>query len=83
MTGEITLRGKVLPVGEFEKNSGGKRAKYTDIILPAANQHDLKEIEPYYIEGLNLHFVDDMNTALELSLLPQKVKEPLDLSAVK
>lgn len=84
MTGEITLRGKVLPVGGIrEKILAAKRAKYTDIILPAANQHDLKEIEPYYIEGLNLHFVDDMKTALELSLLPQKVKKPLDLSAVK
>ena len=84
MTGEITLRGKVLPVGGIrEKILAAKRARYTDIILPSVNQHDLKEIEPSYIEGLQLHFVDDMKTVLQLALLPEKVEKPLNLSVEK
>ncbi|NPA43372.1 MAG: endopeptidase La [Chlorobi bacterium] len=58
MTGEITLRGKVLPVGGIkEKILAAKRAKYTDIILPEENKKDVEEIKPEYLEGLNFHFV--------------------------
>lgn len=80
MTGEITLRGKVLPVGGIrEKILAAKRARYTDVILPEANRHDVKEIEPSYIEGLNLHFVDTMQQVIDLALLEEKVEKPLQL----
>jgi len=58
MTGEITLRGKVLPVGGIkEKILAAKRAKYTDIILPEANRKDVEEIKPEYLDGLRFHFI--------------------------
>ncbi len=58
MTGEITLRGKVLPVGGIkEKILAAKRAKYTDIILPAENRKNVEEINKEYIEGLNFHYI--------------------------
>ncbi len=70
MTGEITLRGKVLPVGGIrEKILAAKRARYTDVILPEANKHDVKEIDPSYIAGLNLHFVDTMQEVIGIALL--------------
>ncbi|MGC8865958.1 MAG: endopeptidase La [Bacteroidales bacterium] len=80
MTGEITLRGKVLPVGGIrEKILAAKRARYTDVILPEANRHDVKEIEPSYIEGLHLHYVDTMQQVLDIALLEEKVEKPLQL----
>ncbi len=58
MTGEITLRGKVLPVGGIkEKILAAKRAKYKEIILPAENRKNVEEINPEYIEGLTFHYV--------------------------
>ena len=80
MTGEITLRGKVLPVGGIrEKILAAKRARYTDVILPEANRHDVKEIDPSYIEGLNLHFVDTMQEVIDLALLEEKVEKPVKI----
>ncbi len=67
MTGEITLRGKVLPVGGIkEKILAAKRAKYTDVILPEANQKDVEEINPEYIKGLHFHYVKRINEIPEL-----------------
>lgn len=80
MTGEITLRGKVLPVGGIrEKILAAKRARYTDVILPKANRHDVKEIDPSYIEGLNLHFVDSMRQVIDLALLKEKVERAVEV----
>lgn len=80
MTGEITLRGKVLPVGGIrEKILAAKRARYTDVILPEANRHDVKEIDPSYIEGLNLHFVDSMRQVIDLALLEEKVERAVEV----
>ncbi len=68
MTGEITLRGKVLPVGGIkEKILAAKRAKYTDIILPEANKKDVEEIKPEYIEGLKFHYIRKINEIPELA----------------
>lgn len=64
MTGEITLRGKVLPVGGIkEKILAAKRAGITDIVLSVENQKDIDDIDPKYVEGLRFHF---METALEV-----------------
>ncbi len=81
MTGEITLRGKVLPVGGIkEKILAARRGKITDIIISRENEKDLFEIKADYITGLNLHFVDTMAEVVELALLKDKVKNPLQIS---
>lgn len=69
MTGEITLRGKVLPVGGIkEKVLAAKRAGVTDIIMCADNQKDVLEINPNYIQGVNFHYVKRMSEVLNLAL---------------
>jgi ATP-dependent Lon protease len=69
MTGEITLRGKVLPVGGIkEKILAAKRAKIANVVLPAANEKDIKEIQPLYLEGITFHYVDRMKQVLDLVL---------------
>ncbi len=69
MTGEITLRGKVLPVGGIkEKMLAAKRAGIVDIILSQANQKDVNEIDPEYIKGVNFHFVKEMKEVISLAL---------------
>jgi len=81
MTGEITLRGKVLPVGGIkEKILAAKRAKIKEIIVSEENRKDVEDIKPIYIEGLKFHFVDSIMQVLELSLLKQKVKNPKKIS---
>ncbi len=81
MTGEITLRGKVLPVGGIkEKLLAAKRGKITDIILSVENEKDIAEIKSDYIQGLNLHFVDNMSEVINLALHKEKVKNPLQIS---
>ncbi|MCT4645428.1 MAG: endopeptidase La [Carboxylicivirga sp.] len=78
MTGEITLRGKVLPVGGIkEKILAAKRAGITDIILSQENQKDIEEINDIYLEGLEFHFVKEVSEVLALALLDEKVKNPL------
>ncbi len=73
MTGEITLRGRVMPVGGIkEKILAAKRARYTDVILPSENQNDIREIEPAYIEGLQLHFVDTLAGFLNWPFCPKR-----------
>lgn len=75
MTGEITLRGKVLPVGGIkEKILAAKRAAITDIILCTENEKDINEIEPHYLKGLTFHYVRNMSEVIELALLKQKVR---------
>ena len=80
MTGEITLRGKVLPVGGIkEKILAAKRAGIRDIIMCQKNQKDLEEINDSYIEGLTIHFVETVDDVIRLALMEQKVKNPLKL----
>lgn len=75
MTGEITLRGKVLPVGGIkEKILAAKRANIKEIILCHENKHDIDEIKPEYIEGLIFHYVDTMEEVLNIAITNQKVK---------
>jgi len=81
MTGEITLRGKVLPVGGIkEKILAAKRAKIKEIIVSEENRKDVEDIKEIYIEGLKFHFADNIMEVLELSLLKQKVKNPKKIS---
>ncbi len=78
MTGEITLRGKVLPIGGVkEKILAAKRAGITDILLCEANRKDIDEIDASYLKGLNFHFVDNMMDVLKIALLKQKVTNPM------
>ena len=75
MTGEITLRGKVLPVGGIkEKILAAKRANVTDIILSAYNEKDVKEINPLYVKGLRFHYIDEMIEMIDLALDTEKIK---------
>jgi ATP-dependent Lon protease len=81
MTGEITLRGKVLPVGGIkEKMLAARRANLTDIILSKENKKDIEEIKADYIAGLTFHYIDEMKEIRELALLNEKVKNPLELN---
>lgn len=80
MTGEITLRGKVLPVGGIkEKILAAKRAKIKEIILCEENKRDIEEIKPEYLKGLKFHYVTDMKEVLKIALTNQKVKNPKTL----
>jgi ATP-dependent Lon protease len=75
MTGEITLRGKVLPVGGIkEKILAAKRARIKEILLCEDNRRDIDEIKPEYLKGLKFHYVRDMREVLDLALTKQKVK---------
>jgi len=81
MTGEITLRGKVLPVGGIkEKILAAKRAKIKNIILSVENKKDIEEVKPDYIEGLNFIYVEKMMDVVNHSLLKEKIQFPLDLA---
>jgi ATP-dependent Lon protease len=74
MTGEITLRGKVLPVGGIkEKILAAKRAGIIDIVLCADNQKDIEEIKPVYLKGLNFHYVTDIMDVINYALLKEKI----------
>lgn len=78
MTGEITLRGKVLPVGGIkEKILAAKRANIKEIILSSKNEKDINEINPKYIKGLTFHYVDNMMEVIEKALTNQKVEKAL------
>ena len=75
MTGEITLRGKVLPVGGIkEKILAAKRSKIKEIILCECNRKDIEEINANYLKGLQFHFVKEMHEVLALAITDQKVK---------
>ena len=80
MTGEITLRGKVLPVGGIkEKILAAKRAKINDIILCNQNKADVNEINKKYITGLNFHYVTEMTEVIKIAITNQKVKNHKNL----
>ena len=77
MTGEITLRGKVLPVGGIkEKILAAKRAGVQEIILCQKNRKDIEEINGDYVKNLKFHYVDNVEDVLSVALLPEKVKKP-------
>ena len=78
MTGEITLRGKVLPVGGIkEKILAAKRADIKEIVLSEENRKDIEKIKDIYIKGLKFHFVGDIMDVLDVALLSQKVDKPM------
>ena len=80
MTGEITLRGKVLPVGGIkEKILAAKRAGITEVILSEDNKKNLEEIKEVYLNGLKFHFVKTIMDVLEIALLKTKVDKPVKL----
>jgi len=81
MTGEITLRGRVLPVGGIkEKILAARRANIKEIILCKSNQKDILEIKEDYIKDLQFHYVTDMREVIDLALLNQTVDDALDLT---
>lgn len=81
MTGEITLRGKVLPVGGIkEKILAAKRAGIKEIILSERNKKDIDDINERYLKGLKFHFVKEMIEVVELALLQEKVVNPLKVA---
>ena len=81
MTGEITLRGKVLPVGGIkEKILAAKRAGIKDIILCEDNRKDIGEIQPMYLEGVTFHYVKDIKEVLKLALTDEKVADAIDFT---
>ena len=80
MTGEITLRGKVLPVGGIkEKILAAKRAGITDIMMSVENRKDIEEINAKYVEGLTFHFVENVDEVLAFALLDEKVDHAIEL----
>jgi len=80
MTGEITLRGKVLPVGGIkEKILAAKRSGINEIIISEENKKDLEKIKDIYLKGLTFHYVSNIMEVLDISLLKQKVKNPVNL----
>lgn len=81
MTGEITLRGKVLPVGGIrEKILAAKRADIKDIILCEENRKDIEEIQPIYLKGVEFHYVKDIKEVLDLALTDEKVADAIDFT---
>ncbi|HAW20557.1 MAG TPA: endopeptidase La, partial [Flavobacteriales bacterium] len=81
MTGEITLRGRVLPVGGIkEKILAAKRLGLTEIIMSELNQKDIKEIEEVYLKGLTFHFVQNMMDVIDLALEKGRVKNALKVA---
>lgn len=84
MTGEITLRGKVLPVGGIkEKILAAKRAGITRIILSRENQKDIEEIPAIYLKGVDFNYVENVQDVFKLALLEEKVDNPVDFTIPK
>ena len=81
MTGEITLRGKVLPVGGIkEKILAAKRAGITDIVMCQENEKDILEIPDIYLKGINFHYVENVQDVWDFALTDEVVKHPLDFT---
>ena len=81
MTGEITLRGKVLPVGGIkEKILAAKRAGITDIVMCRENEKDILEIPDMYLKGVNFHYVENVQDVWNFALTDEIVKHPLDFT---
>ena len=84
MTGEITLRGKVLPVGGIkEKILAAKRAGIKEIILSDENRKNIEEIQDIYLKGLTFHYVKDIKEVFAIALTDEKVADAIDLSVKK
>ncbi|HNW73415.1 MAG: endopeptidase La [Bacteroidales bacterium] len=80
MTGEITLRGKVLPVGGIkEKMLAAKRARIQHIVLSSENRKEIEEIKESYIEGLTFHYIEEMKQIIDIVLMKEKIKNSLNL----
>jgi ATP-dependent Lon protease len=78
MTGEITLRGKVLPVGGIkEKLLAARRAGISEVVLSARNRKDVEEIDTQYLNDLTIHYVETIDEVLQKALLPEKVAKPM------
>jgi ATP-dependent Lon protease len=78
MTGEITLRGKVLPVGGIkEKILAAKRSGIKELVLSAKNKRDIDEIEKHYLKGLTFHYVSTVDEVLKMALLKDRVETPM------
>ena len=81
MTGEITLRGRVLPVGGIkEKILAAKRAGIKEIILSVDNKKDILEIKEDYLKGLKFIYIEQMIEVVKLALLKEKVDSPIDFT---
>ncbi|GAI99293.1 unnamed protein product, partial [marine sediment metagenome] len=81
MTGEITLRGKILPVGGIkEKILAAKRANIKEIILSIENKKDIEKIKEIYLNGVKFYYVDKIMDVLNYALLKQKVKNPIKIN---
>ena len=79
MTGEISLRGKVLPVGGIkEKILAAKRAGIKEIILCEENRRNIEEIPEMYLKGLTFHYVRDIKEVWQIALLSEKVENPMN-----
>jgi ATP-dependent Lon protease len=81
MTGEITLRGKVLPVGGIkEKILAAKRAGITDIVMCQENRKDIEEIPEVYLQGVNFHYVENVQDVWNFALTDEIVEKPMDFT---
>ena len=81
ISGEITLRGQVLPVGGIkEKILAAKRAGIKEIILCERNRQDIEEIDPRYLRGMKFTYANKMNEVVNRALLSQTVEKPLDFT---
>ena len=81
MTGEITLRGKVLPVGGIkEKLLAAKRAGITDIVICKDNEKDVNEIPAKYLQGVTFHYVENVQQVWDFALTDELVRHPIDLT---
>jgi ATP-dependent Lon protease len=84
MTGEITLRGEVLPVGGIkEKLLAAKRSGIKEVIMSSKNKQDVEEIEARYLKGLKIHYVENMKSVLDIALTKEKVAEPIVIEPKK
>ena len=81
MTGEITLRGKVLPVGGIkEKILAAKRASITDIVMCCENEKDIIEIPEKYRKGVTFHYVENVQDVWDFALTDELVDHPIDFT---
>jgi ATP-dependent Lon protease len=81
MTGELTLRGKVLPVGGIkEKILAAKRSGINEIILSKQNKKDILEINEKYVKGINFHYVDTLKEVIDIGLLAEKVVDAVAIN---
>ena len=81
MTGEITLRGKVLPVGGIkEKILAAKRAGINEIILSAENRKNIEDIKNIYLQGVSFHYVQTISEVIGYALLEERIDNPQDIS---